>query len=382
MTETLVVLGSTGSIGTQALDVCRNLGIKICGLSAHKNIDLLERQIHEFHPRLACVSDEKSALELKKRIGSMSEIIVGADGMLELASMEEADTVLNSLVGVVGLRPTISAIESGKHVALANKEVLVTAGGLVMQLAREKQVNIIPVDSEHSAILQCLQGNTGNKLDTVYLTASGGPFWRKTESELSTVTASDALKHPNWVMGPKITIDSATMMNKGLEVIEALWLFDLKLDQVKVLVHPQSIVHSMVEYADGSIIAQLGMPDMRLPIQYALAYPSRPDSNYKRLDLLQCPPLSFEPPDIIRFPCLRLAAEAVAHGGLMPAVLNGSNEEAVSAFLNGWISFTQIPELIESVMGSYNNIKDNYSVNDVVDADKWARERLHENLRG
>ena len=380
MTKALVILGSTGSIGTQALDVCRTLGIRVCGLSAHKNIDLLERQIHEFNPHLVCVTDEKSALEIKKRIGNKSEIITGTDALVEIASVSGADTVLNALVGVIGLRPTIAAIESGKDIAIANKEVLVTAGKLIMDLAQEKQVRILPVDSEHSAIFQCLQGNVGNTVKAIYLTASGGPFRKKSKSELETVTAADALKHPNWVMGPKITIDSASMMNKGLEVIEALWLFDLQLDQIVVLVHPQSIVHSMVEFADGAILAQLGVPDMRVPIQYALAYPNRPDSGYERLNLLSCPSLSFEPPDTERFPCLRLAIEAAASGGLLPAVMNGANEVAVSAFLNGSIPFLRIPNIIESVMCSYNNVKENYSINDVIDADRWARERIHEYL--
>jgi 1-deoxy-D-xylulose-5-phosphate reductoisomerase len=294
--------------------------------------------------------------------------------------MNGADTVLNALVGVVGLRPTVAAIESGKDIALANKEVLVTAGKLIMELAHKRQVRILPVDSEHSAIFQCLQGNTGNSVRAIYLTASGGPFLKKSKSELETVTSADALKHPNWVMGSKITIDSATMMNKGLEVIEALWLFDLKLEQIKVLVHPQSIVHSMVEFEDSAIIAQLGAPDMRLPIQYALAYPNRPNSGYDRLDLLSCPPLSFESPDRERFPCLRLAIEAAAKGGLLPAVMNGANEVAVAEFLNGSIPFLKIPKIIESVMCSYNNGEENYSINDVIDADRWARKRIHEYL--
>ena len=246
MTESLVILGSTGSIGTQALEVCGRLKIDVCGLSAHSNIDLLERQIYEFHPRLACIMDENKAYELKKHIGDAAEVVTGINGLLELSVMPEADTVLNALVGVIGLRPTIAAIESGKRMALANKETMVTAGELVMRLARKQNVSILPIDSEHSAIFQCMQGSA-DKPVTVYLTASGGPFRKKTADELKTVTAAEALKHPNWVMGPKITIDSATMMNKGLEVIEAMRLFDLRPDQVRVLVHPQSIIHSMVE---------------------------------------------------------------------------------------------------------------------------------------
>ena len=383
MTESITILGSTGSIGTQALDVCRRLCINICGLSAHSNIDLLERQIYEFHPQIACVTDESRANELKKRIGNKCVIVTGTDGLLETASMPEADTMLNALVGVAGLLPTMAAIESGKHIALSNKETLVTAGELVMRRAREKQVNIIPVDSEHSAIFQCLQGNMGNKPKTIYLTASGGPFRGKNSNELKKVTAEEALKHPNWVMGPKITIDSASMMNKGLEVIEAMWLFEQQLDQIKVLIHPQSIVHSMVEFADDAVMAQMGVPDMRLPIQYALAYPNRPDSGYSRLDFLTCPPLSFDAPDTERFPCLSLAFQAAACGGLMPAVLNGANEAAVSLFLSGKILFTQIPELIESILGAYKYTKKkDYSVADVMEADKWARDRVHEYLRG
>lgn len=383
MTETLVVLGSTGSIGTQALDVCRRLNIKVCGLCAHSNIDLLESQIYEFRPRLAYVEDNGRARELQKRVGDICKILSGTGGLPEIASMPEAGAVLNALVGAAGLRPTMAAIESGKHIALANKETLVTAGDLVMRRAGEKHVSILPVDSEHSAIFQCLQGSAGNKPKTLYLTASGGPFRNKTKEELKDVTAEEALKHPNWVMGRKITVDCATLMNKGLEVIEAKWLFGMHLDQINVLIHPQSIIHSMVEYADGAVIAQMGVPDMRLPILYALAYPDRPESGCSRLDFLTCPPLTFEKPDTGRFPCLRLAFEAARRGGLLPAVMNGANEEAVSAFLGGGVSFAQIPELIEHVMGSYIYIgKEDYSVADVMEADRWARDRVHEYLRG
>ncbi|MDR1560104.1 MAG: 1-deoxy-D-xylulose-5-phosphate reductoisomerase [Clostridiales bacterium] len=381
MTETLVILGSTGSIGTQALDVCGRLGVNVCGLSAHSNIDLLESQINEFHPRAVCVMDAKRASEMKRRVGGVCAVVSGMDGLLEIASMPEADTILNALVGIIGLRPALAAIESGKNIALANKETMVSAGELVMRRAREKRVKILPVDSEHSAIFQCLRGNEGNRVKTVYLTASGGPFRKKTKDELKRVTVSDALKHPNWVMGHKITIDSASLMNKGLEFIEAMRLFDLRADQVTVLIHPESVIHSMVEYEDGAIIAQLGVPDMRLPIQYALAYPNRPESGFNRLNPLTCPALSFEPPDTERFPCPRLAFEAADRGGLLPAVMNGANEEAVAAFLRGGLSFTRIPELIEYVMGSYNNTdKKDYSADDVLDADKWARDRAREYL--
>ena len=382
MTGKLVVLGSTGSVGTQALDVCKRLGIKVCGLSAYSNIDLLERQIHEFQPRLAYVKDENRARELRGRIGDVCGVLSGQAGLPEVASMPEADTVLNALVGISGLLPTMAAIESGKRIALANKETLVTAGELVMRRAREKQVRVLPVDSEHSAIFQCLEGSAGNSPKTIHLTASGGPFRGKSKDELMEVTAQEALKHPNWVMGPKITIDCATLMNKGLEVIEAKWLFDLRLDQINVVVHPQSVIHSMVEYADGAVIAQMGVPDMRLPIQYALAYPNRPEAGYSRLNFLQCPPLTFELPDADRFPCLRLAFEAASGGGLLPAVMNGANEEAVSAFLNGRITFPQIPELIENIMGSYNYRNRDYFVTDVMEADKWARDRVQEYLGG
>jgi len=383
MTDKLVILGSTGSIGTQALDVCRRLGVQVCGLSANSNIDLLERQIYEFHPQIACVADKSRAYELKKRIGSACGVLTGAEGLSETASLPEADAVLNALVGISGLRPTIAAIESGKHIDLANKESLVTAGELVMRRAREKHVRVLPVDSEHSAVFQCLQGSAGNQPKTIHLTASGGPFRNKTKDELKRVTAADALKHPHWVMGPKITIDSATLMNKGLEVIEAMRLFSVSLDQINVLIHPQSLIHSMIEYEDGAVIAQLGVPDMRIPIQYALTYPKRPESGYSRLDFLKCPPLTFERPDTDRFPCLRLAFEAAAHGGLLPAVMNGANEEAVSAFLCGRILFTQIPELIESIMGSYKYRElTDYTVADVMAADQWARDRVQEYLRG
>ena len=383
MVKTLAILGSTGSIGRQALDVCKRLGISVCGLSAGSNIDLLERQIEEFRPRAVCVADVDQAFLLSKRTGPGCEVIAGADGLGDIASMPDAGAVLNALVGVAGLRPTMAAIEAGKDIALANKETLVTAGELVTRRAREKQVGVYPVDSEHSAIFQCLRGNAGNKVRTIYLTASGGPFREKTKDELKRVTLDEALRHPNWAMGPKITVDCATLMNKGLEVIEAKWLFDLRLDQINVLLHPQSVIHSMVEYADGAVIAQLGVPDMRLPIQYALTWPERPNADFPRLDFLRCPPLTFGQPDIERFPCLRLAFDAAECGGLMPAVMNGADEEAVSAFLNGRIPFTQISALIEHAMGSYRYTeKKELTVTDVMEADEWARDRVQRYLRG
>jgi 1-deoxy-D-xylulose-5-phosphate reductoisomerase len=373
MTKNISILGSTGSIGTQTLDVIRNLGdVKVWSMTANTSIELFEKQIREFKPKLVCVMNESKAAELKNNISDLSvKVVTGMDGLIEAATMTESDTVVNSVVGNIGLVPTVEAINSGKNIALANKETLVTSGELVMKLIKEKNVAMYPVDSEHSAIFQSLQGNEGNKIKRILLTASGGPF--RNTADLKNVTLADALNHPNWSMGKKITIDSATMMNKGLEVIEAKWLFDVDLEQIQVVVHPQSIVHSAVEYEDGAVIAQLGVPDMKVPIQYALTYPKRVANPFPKLDLFEIGNLTFEKPDMQKFKCLALAFKAIKTGGTMPAVLNAANEIAVSKFINEKIAFVDIPELIETTMNAYT-VKYNYTLDDVLKADKWARE--------
>jgi len=371
--KAISILGSTGSIGTQTLDVVRNLGnIEVKALSTNKNIDLLEKQIEEFHPKKVAVMDDEKAYELKKRIGSKIEVLKGLEGLCEIAEMDETDTVVTSVVGVIGLIPTFKAIQKKKNIALANKETLVTAGKIIMEEAKKNNVSIYPVDSEHSAIFQCLQGNAHNKISRIILTASGGPFRGKSLKELEMVTVEEALKHPNWEMGAKITIDSATMMNKGLEVIEAKWLFDVELNQIEVLVHPQSIIHSMVEFEDGSIMAQMGEPDMRLPIQYALTYPKRITNNWPRINFRQRNMLSFEEVDLSVFKCLQLAYDALKIGGTMPAVLNAANEVAVDKFLKKEINFLDIAKIIEATMEKHELIK-NPSLSDILDVDQWAR---------
>lgn len=371
--KAISILGSTGSIGTQTLDVVRNLGnIEVKALSTNKNIDLLEKQIEEFHPKKVAVMDDEKAYELKKRIGSKIEVLKGLEGLCEIAEMDETDTVVTSVVGVIGLIPTFKAIQKKKNIALANKETLVTAGKIIMEEAKKNNVSIYPVDSEHSAIFQCLQGNAHNKISRIILTASGGPFRGKSLKELEMVTVEEALKHPNWEMGAKITIDSATMMNKGLEVIEAKWLFDVELNQIEVLVHPQSIIHSMVEFEDGSIMAQMGEPDMRLPIQYALTYPKRITNNWPRINFRQRNMLSFEEVDLSVFKCLQLAYDALKIGGTMPAVLNAANEVAVDKYLKKEINFLDIAKIIEATMEKHELIK-NPSLSDILDVDQWAR---------
>lgn len=373
MTENISILGSTGSIGTQTLDVIRDIGgINVKAMTTNTRIDLFEKQIREFKPELVCVMNNEKAEELKKRIADTDvRVTTGMEGLIEVAIMEGADTVVNSVVGNIGLVPTVEAIKAKKNIALANKETLVTSGELVMKLLDENGVKMYPVDSEHSAIFQSLQGNEDNKIDKIYLTASGGPF--RTWDDVSKVTVDDALKHPNWNMGKKITIDSATLMNKGLEVIEAKWLFGVDLEQIEVLVHPQSIIHSMVGYEDGAVIAQLGLPDMKVPIQYALTYPKRVHNSFPKINFFEHNNLTFEKPRTDNFPCLGLAYRAIKTGGTMPAVLNGANEIAVARFINREISFTDIPKLIETAMNAYN-VKYNYTLDDVLEADKWARE--------
>jgi len=377
----VVILGSTGSIGTQALDVLRLYPeqFEIEGLAVRQNIDLLIDQIYEYSPAKVVVADEKKALELKNRVGSKIQVSSGEDALVELAASEDVDIVLVALVGIAGLKPTIAALKAGKTVALATKEVLVAGGEIITKLASESGTTIIPVDSEHSAIFQCLQGcsNVDKEVNKIYLTASGGPFRGYKRDELKRVTVEDALKHPNWKMGPKVTIDSATLMNKGLEVIEAKWLFNLSVDQIDVVVHPQSIIHSMVEFVDGAILAQMGSPDMRIPILYAFTYPERYLTNVERLNLIEMGNLSFEQPDIENFPCLSLAYKAIRIGGTMPAVLNAANEVAVDMFLKGNISFLEIPIIIEKAMKSHQVVKDP-EVEDILHADLDTRELLIE----
>ena len=372
--RTISILGSTGSIGTQTLEVVEILGnIKVAGISGNHNIDLLERQARAFRPRLIAVMDAENAERLQRRLSDMPcQVLAGMDGLLAVATMEEVDNVVTSVVGNVGLRPTFAAITAGKNIALANKETLVSAGQLVMDLAKKYGSSIYPVDSEHSAIFQALQGNHGNSIRRILLTASGGPFRGKTKAELAKVTASDALQHPNWNMGKKITIDSATLMNKGLEVMEAKWLFDIDIHQIEVLVHPQSIIHSAVEYDDGAIIAQMGEPDMRVPIQYALTYPKRIANPFPKMDFSKRTQFTFEKPDLETFRCLALAYRAMEIGGTMPTVLNAANEIAVEKFLHEKINFLDIPVLIEKTMQAYT-VKQEYTLEDLLQADAWAR---------
>lgn len=348
----IAILGSTGSIGTQTLEIVREQkDICVTALAAGKNIRLLEEQIREFRPSLVCVGDEEKAAELKRNIADLSvRVVTGMEGLVEVAVEPESEILVTAIVGMIGIRPTIAAIEAGKTIALANKETLVTAGHLIIPLAKKHKVQILPVDSEHCAIFQSLQGNEGNRIHKILLTASGGPFRGRTREELADVTLEDALKHPNWSMGRKITIDSSTLVNKGLEVMEAKWLFGVELDQIQVVVHPQSVIHSAVEYEDGAVIAQLGTPDMRLPIQYALYYPNRRPLSGKRLDLFELGSLTFEKPDVSAFRGLSLAYEAMKKGGNVPTIFNAANERAVALFLERKIPYLEIPELIEASM--------------------------------
>lgn len=374
MTKKLIVLGSTGSIGRQALDVCEKLGgIRVVGLAAGSNISLLEEQARKYKPEIVSVMDPSKGNDLKTRLkDTTTKVVWGLEGMLETAAFGDADTVLTSIVGIAGLLPTMKAIEAGKNIALANKETLVTAGKLVMEAAKRNNVNIFPVDSEHSALFQSLSGNRSQDVDKLILTASGGPFRGYSAKELEKVTLKQALNHPNWSMGNKITIDSATMMNKGLEVIEAKWLFNVELSKIEVLVHPQSIIHSMVSYIDGSIIAQLGVPDMRIPIQLSLTWPERQENSFGRVDFMKLKSLTFEKPEPKVFRCLTFAEQAANTGGSMPTVMNAANEIAVSLFLAGEISFTGIMDLIENVMQNHK-MHTNPSLDDIIEADAWGR---------
>ena len=375
--KNVVILGSTGSIGQQALEVIRHLPdrFRVVGLAAGSSWKLLAGQIKEFQPEAAVLAEEKKLTELRDELTgwTVPELAWGKDGLRQLAVLPSADLVLVALTGAVGIYPTIAAVNAGKTIALANKETLVAAGELVMKLAADRKVSILPVDSEHSAIWQCLHGQRINQIGKIILTASGGPFRRYTGEELAAVTVDMALNHPNWQMGRKITVDSATMMNKGLEVIEAKWLFGVEYKQITVVIHPQSIIHSAVEFADGSIVAQLGAPDMRLPIHYALNYPKRVKSCSPKIDLTKLSALTFEEPDLARFPSLKLAFSAGETGGTMPSVLNAANEVAVDAFLTRRLSFSRIPEIVATVMERHNTVG-HPVLEEIIAADRWARE--------
>ncbi len=371
----LVLLGSTGSIGTQALDVVRKHGFQVLGLSAYSNVGLMEQQVREFCPRVACMVQEDAAKDLKERIADTdTRVLSGEDGLCELAAMDDADMVLNSVIGMVGLRPTLAALETKKQLALANKETLVAGGKLVMETAQRNGVKILPVDSEHSAIFQSLGGhNPINRVNKIILTASGGPFFGYTSEQLRQVKKEDALKHPNWDMGAKITIDSASMMNKGLELIEAVWLFDVRPEQIEIVIHRESVVHSLIEYEDFSVIGQLGVPDMKIPIQYALTYPERTACPVGRLHLTDYGRLTFYAPDEETFPLLKTCREAIRRGGLYPCAANGANEEAVRLFLDNQIGFTDIFTLVDEAMREQKQVEE-YTLAEILEADRAARE--------
>ncbi|MGI6295801.1 MAG: 1-deoxy-D-xylulose-5-phosphate reductoisomerase [Armatimonadota bacterium] len=375
-TVSISILGSTGSIGTQVLDVARRLGpelVRVVGLGAQNNADLLIEQALEFRPKLVCIGNEQALEYVRDALGGGDiDVCAGAWGFDELATMPEAGRIVVSVAGTPGLSPTLRGIEAGKDVALASKEVLVAAGHLVMEAARAKGVSILPIDSEHSAIFQCLNGERNDRIDKIYLTASGGAFRDLPLEALGSVTPEQALDHPTWKMGKKVTVDSATLMNKGLEIIEAKWLFGVDADQIEVVIHPTSIVHSMVRFDDGSIIAQLGLPDMRLPIQYALLYPERIDSGLPKLDLLQAGALEFRPVDLARFECLKLAMEAARAGGTLAVVMNAADEVAVELFLSGRIGFLDIGRVVGKTMEAHSSV-DNPSLDEIREVDAEAR---------
>lgn len=377
----IAILGSTGSIGTQTLDIVREQGdIQVVAMAAGSNISLLEAQMREFKPSLVSVWDEKKAKELRTNTKDLGiKIVSGMEGLLEVSVIPESEILVTAIVGMLGIRPTIAAIKAGKKIALANKETLVTAGHIIIPLAKEYKVPILPVDSEHSAIFQSLQGAGDNKISRILLTASGGPFRGRKADELKNIQVEDALKHPNWSMGRKITIDSSTLVNKGLEVMEAKWLFDVALDQIQVVVHPQSVIHSAVEYQDGAVIAQLGTPDMRLPIQYALYYPERRNFSGRRLDLFEIADLTFEKPDTDTFRGLALAYQAMEKGGNIPTVYNATNEKAVSLFLDRKISYPEITELIEACMENAEFI-DHPDVDEILGTEAAAYEFIEKKM--
>ena len=375
MSKTISILGSTGSIGRQTLDVAEQMGLRVAALTAHASVERMEEQARQFRPRLAVLTDEAAAKDLAVRLADTDTKVIGSfDALMEAATIPDADTVVTAVVGMVGLKPTLAAIKEKKRIALANKETLVCAGELVMDAADAARAEIVPVDSEHSAIFQCVQGCADRReIKRLILTCSGGPFYGMTYDEVGKMTKADALKHPNWKMGPKITVDCATLMNKGLEVIEAMRLYRLPLEQVDVVIHRQSIVHSLVEYRDGAVLAQLGTPDMRLPIRYAMTYPERGVSPAEPLDLLTCPPLTFAAPDRDAFPCLRLAEEAATEGGTACAVLNGANEEAVRLFLVDKIGFHDIPRLVAKARAEVPVVQ-SPSLEEILEADRAARQ--------
>ncbi|MCE5263176.1 MAG: 1-deoxy-D-xylulose-5-phosphate reductoisomerase [Deltaproteobacteria bacterium] len=379
------LLGSTGSIGVSTLDVVAAHADRfaVAALAAGRNVALLREQVERFRPRVAAMIDEEHAAELRRLLGpgSATEVLAGPAGYREAAALADADVVVSAMVGAAGLIPTLQAIEAGKDIALANKETLVMAGHIVLRRAAERRIRITPVDSEHSAIFQCLMGNRREEVRRLILTASGGPFLHTPKEDLAKVTAASALRHPNWVMGKKITIDSATMMNKGLEIIEAGWLFGLPVTKIDVLIHPQSIVHSLVEYRDGSVIAQMGIPDMRLPIAFALSYPERLNRDEEALDLRKVGTLTFLDPDRVRFPALRLAYEVAKAGGTMPAVLNGANEIAVAAFIAEGIRFDRIVSVVEEVLSRHSGPADP-GIDEILAADRWAREEAGVIIKG
>ena len=373
----IAILGSTGSIGTQTLDIVRKESdLQVTAMAAGANVELMEKQIREFRPELVAMWTEEAARDLRTRLGDLPvRVVYGMEGLLEVAVHEPAEVLVTAIVGMIGIRPTIAAIEQGKTIALANKETLVTAGHIIMPLAAEKGVSILPVDSEHSAIFQSMHGENRERVSKILLTASGGPFRGKKKEELASMTVEDALNHPNWSMGKKVTIDSASLVNKGLEVMEAKWLFDVELDQIQVVVHPQSIIHSAVEYADGGIMAQLGVPDMKLPIQYALFYPDRRPMDTGRVDFFRLKQLTFEEPDTDTFRGLALAYRAVRRGGSLPTVFNAANEKAVALFLQKKITFLKIPELIESSM-EHHSVIDDPTVEQILDAESATYEYI------
>ena len=375
MSKTISILGSTGSIGRQALDVAEQMGLRVAALTAHSSVERMEEQVRQFQPRLAVLTDEAAAKDLAVRLADTETCVLGGfDALMEAATVPEADTVVTAVVGMVGLKPTLAAIGEKKRIALANKETLVCAGELVMDAADRYGAEIVPVDSEHSAIFQCLQGCVDRgEIKRLILTCSGGPFYGMTYDEVGKMTKADALKHPNWKMGPKITVDCATLMNKGLEVIEAMRLYRLPLEQVSVVIHRQSIVHSLVEYRDGAVLAQLGTPDMRLPIRYAMTYPNRGLNPAEPLDLLSCPPLTFAAPDREAFPCLAMAEEAATEGGTACAILNGANEEAVRLFLADRIGFHDIPRLVAEARTAVPVVQ-SPTLEDILEADRAARQ--------
>ena len=375
MSKTISILGSTGSIGRQTLDVAEQMGLRVAALTAHASVERMEEQARQFRPRLAALTDEAAAKDLAVRLADTDTKVIGSfDALMEAATIPDADTVVTAVVGMVGLKPTLAAIKEKKRIALANKETLVCAGELVMDAADAAGAEIVPVDSEHSAIFQCVQGCAGRReIKRLILTCSGGPFYGMTYDEVGKMTKADALKHPNWKMGPKITVDCATLMNKGLEVIEAMRLYRLPLEQVSVVIHRQSIVHSLVEYRDGAVLAQLGTPDMRLPIRYAMTYPNRGLNPAEPLDLLSCPPLTFAAPDREAFPCLAMAEEAATEGGTACAILNGANEEAVRLFLADRIGFHDIPRLVAEARTAVPVVQ-SPTLEDILEADRAARQ--------